>query len=87
MKLTEGYTVDTQVQNWFLYYLVDGFYPEWTVFLRPINSPHTVWDKAMTKVRESRRKDLKRLFGVLQGCLLIFERNFMNGISETKQRL
>jgi hypothetical protein len=49
------------------YVLVDGIYPEWSCFLKPLSNPFTEADKNYTKRQEARRKDVERAFG----CLVI----------------
>ena len=49
------------------YVLVDGIYPEWSCFLKPLSNPLTEADKNYTKRQEARRKDVERAFG----CLVI----------------
>ena len=47
------------------YVLVDGIYPEWSCFLKPIGYPLTEAEKNYTKRQEARRKDVERAFGCL----------------------
>ncbi|ETV88213.1 hypothetical protein H257_01519 [Aphanomyces astaci] len=49
------------------YYLVDGIYPDWTVFVKTLSSPDTAKKQYFTRVQEACRKDVERAFGVLQG--------------------
>ncbi len=49
------------------YVLVDGIYPEWACFVKPLSNPITEAQKNYTKRQEARRKDVERAFG----CLLI----------------
>ena len=76
MRLPEGYTLNAQQRSWYLYYLVDGIYPEWAIFAKPIHEPSTHQKQVMTTVQESRRKDVERLFGVLQGRFQILKGDF-----------
>jgi hypothetical protein len=48
------------------YVLVDGIYPEWSCFMKPLGAPLTEADKNYTKRQEARRKDVERAFGCLQ---------------------
>jgi hypothetical protein len=48
------------------YYLADGIYPEWTVFVKTISRPHLQQHKVFAKHQEGARKDVERAFGVLQ---------------------
>ena len=47
------------------YYLVDGIYPEWAVFVKSISMPITEKDKLFAQEQEGKRKDIERAFGVL----------------------
>ena len=83
MKLPEGYMLNGIVRDWHLYYLVDGIYPPWSIFLKPIHAPINLQQQVMTAMYESRRKDVERLFGVLQGRFRILTSNF-NEWSDTE---
>ncbi|XP_071676483.1 uncharacterized protein [Lolium perenne] len=48
------------------YYLADGIYPEWAVFVKTVPLPQTDKDKLFAKKQEAARKDVERAFGVLQ---------------------
>ena len=48
------------------YYLVDGIYPDWTVFVKSLTVPTTAKEQYFTKMQEAYRKDVERAFGVLQ---------------------
>ena len=48
------------------YVLVDGIYPEWSCFVKPLGNPLTEADRNYTKRQEARRKDIERAFGCLQ---------------------
>lgn len=54
-----------QHRDWYLYYLVDGIYPEWAINVKPDNVPFNTREQAMTKSHEGHPKDFERLFGVL----------------------
>jgi hypothetical protein len=47
------------------YYLADGIYPRWSLFLQAIKQPMTAKEKLFTQFQESVRKDIKRAFGVM----------------------
>ncbi|XP_047978853.1 protein ALP1-like [Salvia hispanica] len=48
------------------YYLADGIYPRWPVFMKTITCPTTDRRKLFAKKQEAARKDVERAFGVLQ---------------------
>lgn len=50
------------------YYLADGIYPEWPVFVKTIPRAHMLSEKRQlfAKHQESARKDVERAFGVLK---------------------
>ncbi|KAI0563688.1 Plant transposon protein [Gracilaria domingensis] len=67
MTIPEGYVVNGVHQSGLLYYLVDGIYPPWSVFVGPNDAPLNDREANMTQRRESTRKDIERMFGALQG--------------------
>ena len=56
------------------YYLADGIYPEWAVFVKTISLPITEKDKLFAQQQESKRKDIERAFGVLRSRFCILKR-------------
>uniref|UniRef100_A0A0D3ACP7 Protein ALP1-like n=1 Tax=Brassica oleracea var. oleracea TaxID=109376 RepID=A0A0D3ACP7_BRAOL len=48
------------------YYLTDGIYPEWETFIKSIRLPQTPKHCLFASTQESVRKDVERVFGVLQ---------------------
>jgi hypothetical protein len=54
------------------YFLADGIYPEWAVFVKSIRLPITEKEKLYVEEQEGARKDIERAFGVLQRrwCIL-----------------
>lgn len=62
--ITPNYTIDGRDFNWF-YYLTDGIYPDWKIFMKSITEPTDKKSKLYAKVQESIRKCVERLFGVL----------------------
>jgi hypothetical protein len=54
------------------YFLADGIYPEWAVFVKSIRIPITEKEKLYAQEQEGARKDIERAFGVLQRrwCIL-----------------
>jgi hypothetical protein len=56
------------------YFLADGIYPEWPVFVKSIRLPITEKDKLYAQEQEGARKDIERAFGVLQRRWCILKR-------------
>lgn len=53
------------------YFLVQETYSEWPIFLRRIHDPPVGSQRAYTQSLEGVRKDLERVFGVLQAWLKV----------------
>ncbi|CAM8934195.1 unnamed protein product [Rhodiola kirilowii] len=47
------------------YYLTDGIYPKWAMFIQSVTCPQTRKDKLFAQYQEAARKDVERAFGVL----------------------
>jgi len=56
------------------YFLADGIYPEWAVFVKSIRLPITEKEKLYAQEQEGARKDIERAFGVLQRRWCILKR-------------
>jgi hypothetical protein len=54
------------------YYLADGIYPEWPLFMKPITKPEGEKQKNYTERQESERKDVERGFAGLQVSISFF---------------
>lgn len=48
------------------YWIVDGIYPNWPCFLHTVVEPVTEKEKLMAGAQEAARKDVERVFAVLQ---------------------
>ncbi|XP_023736868.2 protein ALP1-like [Lactuca sativa] len=48
------------------YYLVDGIYPEYVVFVKSFSTPHGSRRKKFKRAQERARKDVERAFGALK---------------------
>lgn len=63
---TDPYVINNTVRDW-MYFLVDGIYPEWAIFVKTIpdsarNDPHKTF---FASRQEAVRKDIERSFGIL----------------------
>ena len=65
-----NYTVDGKEYK-MGYYLADGIYPEWAVFVKTIPCPQGKKKKLFAQAQESYRKDVEHAFGVLQSRFAI----------------
>ncbi|XP_057779992.1 uncharacterized protein LOC130998594 [Salvia miltiorrhiza] len=64
-----GVPVTYQVNNTYYtsgYYLTDGIYPNWPVFVKSPTHPTDPKGKRFKVMQEAARKDIERAFGVLQ---------------------
>lgn len=57
-----------------LYFLGDGIYPSWPLFVKPIHHPVDEHERTFTKNQEAIRKDIERCFGVLQARFGVLRR-------------
>lgn len=48
------------------YFLADGIYPSWSIFLKGFPAPLSAKEKLFTEAHSAARKDVERAFGVLQ---------------------
>ncbi|XP_020262703.1 uncharacterized protein LOC109838693 [Asparagus officinalis] len=65
-----NFTVNGRQYN-IAYYLADGIYPKWPVFVQSIQMPQGSKQQCFAKQQESCRKDVERAFGVLQARFAI----------------
>ncbi|KAL9689953.1 hypothetical protein QQ045_010346 [Rhodiola kirilowii] len=56
------------------YYLTDGIYPKWAMFIQSVTCPQARNDKLFAEYQEAARKDVERAFGVLQSRFAIIQR-------------
>ncbi|XP_019100954.1 PREDICTED: uncharacterized protein LOC104789701 [Camelina sativa] len=54
------------------YYLADGIYPKWLTIVHTISNPDGPKKKLFAAKQEACRKDVERVFGVLQSKFAIF---------------
>ena len=57
-----------------LYYLADGIYPSWALFVKTIKEAITAKEKAYARAQEGVRMDIERAFGVLTARFHILQR-------------
>jgi len=62
--LTPEYRINNATRN-YLYFLVDGIYPQWAIFMDTFSNPLTEKETHFAKMQEGCRKDIERAFGVL----------------------
>ena len=74
--LTDPYFINGVERDW-LYFLVDGIYPDWAIFVNTIkgDAAHEEERKFASK-QESVRKDIERAFGILVKQWQILDRTF-----------
>ncbi|KAK1619841.1 hypothetical protein QYE76_025358 [Lolium multiflorum] len=48
------------------YYLADGIYPPWATLVKTIRKPNSEQEARFAKEQEAARKDVERVFGILQ---------------------
>ena len=63
-----------KTQRTILYYLADGIYPSWAIFVKTIREGATNCEKNFAKAQEAVRKDVERAFGVLVARFHILQR-------------
>jgi predicted MPP superfamily phosphohydrolase len=56
------------------YYLADGIYPDWAVFVKSIQKPQTGEHKLFAEHQDGARKDVECAFGILQSRFHILYR-------------
>jgi hypothetical protein len=64
-SLAMQYMVNRNQYN-ICYYLADGTYLEWSIFVKSISLPISDKDRRFAKEQEGVKKDIERAFGVLQ---------------------
>jgi Plant transposon protein len=61
---SEPYDINGNSRDW-NYFLVDGIYPEWSIFVNTYTNPIEPKKRTFAKKQESARKDVECAFGVL----------------------
>lgn len=67
MTLPGGYQLCGATQHRLVYYLTDGIYPRWAIFVRSDHAPTNDKERHAAGLHASVRKDVERMFGCLQG--------------------
>lgn len=83
MLLPNGYTLGGVTRHWLLYLLGDSAYPRWAIFYRLTAAPLTEKETYPGQKQVTVRKDVKRLFGCLQGRFHILRRKRKEWKDET----
>jgi hypothetical protein len=58
------YTINGTERNW-LYFLADGIYPSWAMFVKTFHNPVNRKENEFSKMQEYARKDVERAFGII----------------------
>lgn len=58
------YTINGTVRDW-MYFLADGIYPDWAVFVKTYSEPYCEKHRLFAKRQEAVRKDVECAFGIL----------------------
>lgn len=61
---TEPCAINGNVRDW-MYFLVDGIYPEWAIFVSTFSNPIETKKKQFAVAQERQRKDIECAFGIL----------------------
>jgi hypothetical protein len=61
---TDEYEINGHLRNW-LYFLADGIYPDWAIFVKTFQCPLDEKESYFAQCQESARKDVERAFAVL----------------------
>lgn len=71
------YTIGNCTRDW-LYFLVDGIYPPYSIFINTFNHPINEREKYFATCQEACRKDIERAFGTLVQQFQILQRPLRN---------
>ena len=70
---TEEYEVNGNVRDW-MYFLVDGIYPEWAIFVNTFTNKDTKEKRKFATEQEKVRKDIECAFGILVQQFQVLQR-------------
>jgi hypothetical protein len=71
--LTEPYKLNGNVRDW-AYFLVDGIYPEWSVFVKTYSNATDPKKKFFAMKQEQVRKDIECAFGIVVSRFHVLKR-------------
>ena len=77
LKSPYPYVVNENTRDW-LYFLVDGIYPEWSIFVNTFSKPSEKKKKTFASRQEAVRKDIECAFGILVSRFHILQRPLRN---------
>jgi Plant transposon protein len=83
---TTPYTINGKQRDW-MYFLVDGIYPPWAIFVTTYSNPQDEKKKLFQQHQERVRKDIECAFGVLISCFHVLERPLRNWYLEDIKNL
>ena len=73
----EPYTINGKERDW-CYFLVDGIYPEWSIFVKTFSDKYDAKKKLFASRQEAVRKDIECAFGILVQKYQILARPLRN---------
>lgn len=73
----QEYTLEGNTRDW-CYFLVDGIYPEWSIFVNTYSNPAEQDKKSFAARQESVRKDIECAFGIVVQRFHILKRPLRN---------
>lgn len=82
MELPNGFVVSGMRRHFLLCMLVDGIYPDWSIFIGPKHATTNRKEERMTKRQEAIRKDVERFFGYVQGRFKILRQELFEWSDE-----
>ena len=71
---TKSYTINNTIRD-YMYFLVDGIYPPWSIFVPTIKIPRNNKEKLFSKQQEGCRKDVERVFACLSQKFQILQKD------------